>query len=87
MTRTITLTVADDSLGQCCTEKQIRHILMDALAEFVSHRRTPTAEAYVNKRYPDTPNYAWLNRSAKIGEVIARCEIAECLHNAEIEVK
>jgi hypothetical protein len=57
------------------TDHQIRYILMDALAEFVSHRG-PTPAAYVERRYADNPD---LNTIAKVAEVRNRCRIAEVL--------
>lgn len=63
-------------------ERIIRHILMDALYEFVSHRG-PTAEEYVNKRYPGNSVYATPEeRAAKIKEVNNRIILAEKLHKA-----
>ena len=63
------------------TIKEIRHIIMDSLYEFVSHRG-PTAEDYVNKRYPDNPSYSWLDRKEKIAQVNHRILIASTLHQA-----
>lgn len=64
--------------------RTVQYLIMDALGEFVSHR-SPATE-YVNKRYPDTPDYAWLNREDKVAEVIRRCRIADIMHNGEITV-
>jgi hypothetical protein len=63
-----------------------RYILMDALAEFQT-ARGPNAEAYVNKRYPDTPEYAWLDRADKITQVERRRQIAEILRCTFEEVE
>ena len=62
------------------TEHEIRYILMDALAEFQSHRG-PTPEAYVNRRYPDSQVYAGKKqREEKIQQVAHRIRLAERLH-------
>lgn len=65
-------------------EHHLRILFADALGEFVSRRKN--AEAYVNKRYPDTPDYAWLNRTKKIGEVCARVQVAESLHDSVLSL-
>lgn len=68
------------------TERQFQVLFADALAEFISHRG-PTSEDYVNERYPNTPDYAWLDRSKKIGEVNQRKLVADRLHNAVLSMK
>jgi len=78
MTSTITLTFTIDT-ETAPTPWSLTGILLDALAEFVNHRG-PTPETYVNTRYPDTPDYAWLNRPKKIAQVKARCDVAQALH-------
>lgn len=62
------------------SEKQIRHLIMDALAEFQS-ARLYNAQEYVNRRYPNTPDYAWLDREAKIEITKKRLITAELLRN------
>lgn len=68
------------------SERQVRYLIMDALSEFVSHRG-PTAETYVNNRYPNTADYSWLNRADKIREVNERIILAQRLHSGNIKVK
>jgi len=63
----------------------LRLTLLDAFYEFVSHRG-PTAEAYVNKRYPEDEGYDWLNREEKVREVRWRIWIANELHQATLEL-
>ncbi len=70
----VTLIVPD-----AASDAEIHSVLMDALFEFVSHRGGTNAETYVNKRYPDTADYAWLDRKAKIEEVQRRTDIAMAL--------
>jgi len=67
------------------TEHEIKFLIMDALYEF-QMSRTP-AEAYVNKRYPDNEDYAWLNRTKKVKEVERRCKIAEQIRNGHVELE
>jgi hypothetical protein len=66
------------------SEKEIRHTLMDALAEFQSNRG-PTSAEYVDRRYAKTRDYAWLNREEKVRQVDRRKHIAEEMRNS-IEV-
>lgn len=68
------------------SEKELRHLMADAFYEFVSHRRL-SAEEYVNKRYPDTEDYSWLDRKAKIAQVNRRILIATALHSAIWDIK
>lgn len=68
------------------SDKEVRHILMDALYEFVSHRG-PTAEAYVNKRYPIGKDYAWLDRQEKIKQVNRRIHTAVEMHASIITIE
>lgn len=64
----------------------IQTTIMDAFYEFRANRG-PTASEYVNKRYPETPEYSWLNREEKIKQVNTRNRLATILHSAEIEIK
>jgi hypothetical protein len=66
-------------------ERTIQYILMDALAEFQSHRG-PTPEAYVNKRYPDSQVYSGKEREKKIQQVGHRIRLAEILRNAAAHI-
>lgn len=63
------------------SEHIIRYILMDALAEFQSNRG-PTSRDYVDERYPDVPDYAWLDRKKKVQQVDQRKMLADRLHHA-----
>lgn len=56
-------------------------MLMDALAEFQSHRG-PTPMAYVNRRYPIRDEYGWMNREQKAAQVERRCKLAEAARMA-----
>jgi len=67
-----------DDLDTEYSAHETRNTLMDALAEFQSHRG-PTAAEYVAVRYPDTPNYGWLDRADKINQVARRKSLAEDL--------
>lgn len=58
-------------------ECEIRNTIMDALAEFRANR----GDNYVERRYPRTEGYAWLNREEKQREVERRCRIASQLHS------
>jgi hypothetical protein len=73
---TITLPVDAAEELEGLDNRQLHGLLMDALAEFVAHRG-PTPEEYVNRRYPNTPNYAWLDREKKARSVRWRNHVAE----------
>lgn len=65
----------------------LRIVLMDALAEYVSHRSNGNGEAYVSQRYPDETVYAGKSRQDKIESVNLRCKVARCLHGfADVKV-
>ncbi len=64
------------------TDRQLRTLMMDALSEFVMGRG-PTPEEYVNRRYPDTPGYAW----EKVREVRWRCHVANVLHGGDFKLE
>jgi len=59
------------------TNQEITMILADAIGEFRSHRLP--AKEYVDRRYPDTPGYAWLDRAKKVESTERRCHIADCM--------
>lgn len=72
----INITVSFD-VPEDATNREVTMILADAIGEFRGHR-TP-AKDYVDRRYPDTPAYAWLNRDEKVESTIRRCYLAECM--------
>jgi hypothetical protein len=76
---TVTLTLIDE-LPKGATEHDLRIVLMDALAEYVSHRANGSGEVYVNTRYPDDSVYSGASRLAKIESVNLRCKVANALH-------
>jgi hypothetical protein len=61
--------------------REVTHLLMDALAEFQSSRG-PTSREYVDRRYPNTKAYAWLDREEKIKQVDKRKWAAEEMRNS-----
>lgn len=83
MTRIVIITDDPEIVAR---EYSIRTTLLDALYEFRANRG-PNAEEYVNKRYPKTPEYSWLNRKEKIQQVNTRNRLATILHSAELEIK
>jgi len=64
----------DDEVPGTKGLRMVHSILCVALGEFRS-ARTP-ARLYVDKRYPDTDDYSWLDRGKKIIEVKLRTRIA-----------
>ena len=83
---TITLTVDDDRLVEALPdEQQVSLLLRDALAEFVFHRG-PSPSAYVERRYPASEGYDWLDRDKKVQEVRLRRAWADHLHHATVRV-
>ena len=62
-------------------QRVIQNILMDSLYEFQSNRG-PTSAEYVEKRYPDSSGYLWLDREKKVAEVNKRKRLADTLHGA-----
>lgn len=69
-------------------EHELKLTLLDSFYEFVAHRG-PSAEAYVNKRYPEDDNQIYVNerRKEKINQVNRRIIIANALHKASFDVK
>jgi hypothetical protein len=69
-----------DTLPAGVDVHDVRIVLMDALAEYVSHRANGHAEAYVDQRYPGEDVYRGQARVDKIASVDRRCKLARCLH-------
>lgn len=59
------------------TEREVTMILADAIGEFFGHRYP--AKEYVDRRYPDTEAYSWLNREAKVESTNRRLEICQTM--------
>lgn len=84
ITMKITLDCFDD-LPIGADLHDVRIVLMDALAEYVSHRANGNGAEYVAKRYPDETVYAGKSRDEKIESVNRRCKVAKCLHSFILE--
>lgn len=69
-----------DALPTGATDHDLRIVIMDAMAEYVSARANGNGEAYVNKRYPDENVYSGEARKVKIASVNLRCRVARMLH-------
>jgi hypothetical protein len=80
----IVIEVPDSAVAGKCN-RDLQYLFADALGEF-STLRGPSAEAYVARRYPDTSDYAWLNREKKIAQVRERVRLAEILHDAALQL-
>lgn len=78
VTKKYTVTFRTDSN---LSQHQVKMMLLDALSEFRSNRG-PSAREYVNRRYPNTPGYAWLDREKKITEVMKRQQLADDFHQS-----
>lgn len=69
------------------TRKLMRYLLQDAMYEFISHRG-PTAEDYVNKRYPGNEVYPEGEmREDKIKQVDNRRMLAQAIHHGAFEMQ
>lgn len=70
----VTIKVETDDISE------VSLIIRDALGEFINRRANglskESAKTYVETRYPSTKRYDWLDRDAKIEEVLRRCTIA-----------
>lgn len=86
----ITITL-DLDLTEGTDTNLVRSVIRDAAAEFAAGRHSfytnveterDRARSYVAERYPDTQDYKWLDREAKINEVVERTRIARALHHA-----
>jgi hypothetical protein len=62
------------------------YLISDALFDFrrVRGESKVDAEAYINRRYPDGEGYSWLNREAKVEQVLRRTALAKRLHDGAL---
>lgn len=73
-------------LSHDAIQQKFRYLFADAVGEFVTHRANGNANVYVNQRYP-LPEYAYLDRAAKIQDTAIRISMAHHLHNSILDLK
>ncbi len=78
LTITMTIELPDSVIDYASPANAAVMVVRDALSEFESHRR-PTKD-YLERRYPLSKGYEWLNRERKTQQLNERIFLARALN-------
>lgn len=77
VTVTMTIELPDSVTDYSSPERAVLMTLADALSEFEGHRRPITS--YLDRRYPPSDGYEWVNRERKAQQLEERILLARKL--------